>query len=355
VSIFTVDDSDGIERIAEQGFSKLGIREREDLEEWAIQEPRLLGEELLVISAEYANWEETRHRLDILAIDREGRLVVVELKRDRADENTDLQAIKYASFCSTLTAEDIQKDYRKFWSDRREDELSPEEVGATFADFLGKVAEEPVLTDEEEGWAELELDDQPRIILVASEFGKEVTSPVTWLIEEYGMDITCVELDAYEKGGRTLLTSEQVIPQREAEEFLAKRREKQRTQSGTRRGPALPVLLERGVLRPRDTVRFDPDRLPDDVDRDYDPEDDFWRVEVTGDTGLNDNVRWLYDGETYSVSGAASEILENLDTDRHTDVNGYVFFIHPEFEGRSLSDLRNSKVTAPERKTRSER
>jgi hypothetical protein len=42
------------------------------------------------------------------------RLVVVELKRDEADATTDLQALKYASYCATLTAGEIQRDYRSF-------------------------------------------------------------------------------------------------------------------------------------------------------------------------------------------------------------------------------------------------
>lgn len=83
-----------------------------------IENPEILGEELLVIQSEYANFEETSDRLDVLALDPEGKLMVVELKRDEADDTTDLQAIKYASYCATLTAEEVQKEYRTFWNGR---------------------------------------------------------------------------------------------------------------------------------------------------------------------------------------------------------------------------------------------
>jgi len=89
-----------------------------------------------VITSEYAGFEDTLDRLDVLALDRVGKLVVIELKRDRADKTTDLQGLKYAGFCSTLTAEDIQELYRKFHDRRNEDDLSPEEVGERFAEFL---------------------------------------------------------------------------------------------------------------------------------------------------------------------------------------------------------------------------
>jgi RecB family endonuclease NucS len=35
--------------------------------------------------------------LDVLGLDRDGRLVVVELKRDQAPDTVDMQALKYGS------------------------------------------------------------------------------------------------------------------------------------------------------------------------------------------------------------------------------------------------------------------
>jgi len=97
--LFSVEESgEKLEGLKEQDLSELGILERQDLQEWTIEQPRILGEDLLVITSEYANFEDTRDRLDILALDQAGKLVVVELKRDRADRTTDLQAIKYASY-----------------------------------------------------------------------------------------------------------------------------------------------------------------------------------------------------------------------------------------------------------------
>jgi hypothetical protein len=226
--IFSVDEeSKTAEPIKKSDFSELGILEENDIQEWAIDEPQLLGEDLLVISSEYSNFEDTRDRLDILALDNQGKLVVVELKRDQADKTTDLQAIKYAGYCATLTAEDIQKEYRKFHNEREDDEVTPEEVGEEFSEFL---IDEVVTTDD--GWVEFELDNKPRIVLAAGEYGTEVTAPVMWLIEEYGLDITCVKIQAYEKDGKTLLNSQQVIPPAEAEDYMTERREKSDNQGG---------------------------------------------------------------------------------------------------------------------------
>jgi Protein of unknown function DUF91. len=137
--LFSVDqETEELEHLSEQEFEQLDILEREHLQEWVIEEPQLLGEQLKMISSECAKFRDLRDRLDLLAIDLQGKLVVVELKRDKADRTTDLQALKYAGYCATLTAEEIQRDYQAFWTDRRNgDELSVEEVGKEFVEFNG--------------------------------------------------------------------------------------------------------------------------------------------------------------------------------------------------------------------------
>jgi hypothetical protein len=348
--IFSVDpETEDLDQLPVEEFSRLEISERDDLQEWVIEEPQILGEDLLVITSEYANFEDTRDRLDILALDPLGKLVVVELKRDRADRTTDLQAIKYASYCATLTADQIQQDYREFWRDRTGEPLTEEEVGQIFVDFLAEsVTDEVPLTDA--GWARFELDDKPRILLAAGSFGAEITSPVMWLIEEYGLEITCTRIEGYEHRGQILLNSQQVIPVAEAEEYMTKRREKQEKQESSRRKWALPVLLDRGVLIPGDQLIFAASQVPAEADRDWDPDDEYWQARVTGDTGQQDNVEWLYDGETYSFTGLSKQLLHDLvGRDRDKALNGYDYWTHPEFDQRTLSDLRNSKVTAPER------
>jgi len=345
--IFSIDrDSNELSQIREEAFAALDVLERRDFQEWVIDNPEILGENLLVIQSEYANFKETSDRLDILALDVDGKLVVVELKRDEADATTDLQAIKYASYCATLTAEDIQKEYRKFWNERGKD-YSPEKVGQHFTEFLdGSVYEE--ITDE--GWASFDLDDRPRILLAAGSFDIQVTAPVVWLTEEYDLDIKCVTMHAYKHEGELLLHSRQVIPIQEAEEYMAERSAKQKQKSSSqRRTRAIKVLLDRGVLVPRDIVVFNPDERPA-IEEENGWGDDFWKAEVTGKRG-NNNFEWLHDNEEYSATGLAMTVIETVTGERPNSLNGYEYLCHPDFDGRTLSDLRNSKVEAPERRS----
>ncbi len=77
--LFRIDGNGAVESVPNHKLAELGLRERDDLQEWVIDEPRILGEGLLVITSEYAGFEDTLDRLDVLALDREGKLVTNEL------------------------------------------------------------------------------------------------------------------------------------------------------------------------------------------------------------------------------------------------------------------------------------
>jgi len=59
--------------LSEKKFSELKFREREHLQEWLAKCPTALGEELLIIQKEFDGFDETRERLDLLALDKADR------------------------------------------------------------------------------------------------------------------------------------------------------------------------------------------------------------------------------------------------------------------------------------------
>lgn len=102
--LFLVDERHrSARRMIEARFSELALKERFDIQEWVLACPQLLGEDLLVITSEFDQFDRTSERLDLLAVDRYGKLVVVELKRTAVGTRADLQALRYAAYCSTLT------------------------------------------------------------------------------------------------------------------------------------------------------------------------------------------------------------------------------------------------------------
>lgn len=339
--IFRVDGDDHPESFHGQQFADLDMVEA-DIEELVVERPEILGEDLLVVASQYSKFDKTNDRPDVLAVDRSGKLVVVELKRDAADETTDLQAIKYASYLSTVTAKEIQEDYRQFWNERNEEELTPEDVGETFSEFL---SDDEIVPTTENGYADFSLDDKPRILLAAGSFGPEITTPVIWLQREYGLEATCVELQAYETDEGVFVLPRQVLPIAEAEEYMAKRRKKDEEQSDTgqsRAKPAINVLLEEDVVEEGDRVVFNESKIPADANREFDPDDEFWQAEITGELGRS-AIRWLETDEEHSVTGLAGEILERVTGESH-DVNGYSRWCHTDYDGQTLTELRRDRV-----------
>jgi len=64
-----------------------------------------------------------------------------------------------------------------------------------------------------------------RMILVAGNFRKEVTSTVMWMIN-HGISVQCFKATPYKYGEELLLDIEQIIPVKEAEEYLIKMADK---------------------------------------------------------------------------------------------------------------------------------
>ena len=71
-----------------------------------------MGEDLLIIQKEFSGFSDTNERLDLLALDRVGNLVIIENKLDDSGKDMTWQLIKYASYCSSLTKQEIIKIYQ---------------------------------------------------------------------------------------------------------------------------------------------------------------------------------------------------------------------------------------------------
>ena len=101
-------------RLEVKSFSSLGFTERHHLQEWLANEPDALGEELLIIQKEFDGFDDTRERLDLLALDKDGVLVIIENKLDDTGRDVVWQALKYASYCSNLSKPQLISIYQQY-------------------------------------------------------------------------------------------------------------------------------------------------------------------------------------------------------------------------------------------------
>ncbi|MEZ9198544.1 hypothetical protein [Shewanella sp. 10N.286.54.B9] len=203
-------------------FAEAGLHERRDLQVALKQNIEAIAPDCLVISEEFSDWEDSRRRIDLLAIDKNANLVVIELKRDETGDHMELQALRYAAMISNMTF-DKACDYFDRYIQAEGLELDARESILDFVDL-----DEASIDD---------FGNDVRIVLASADFGKELTTSVLWLRDKQ-LDITCVRLTPYQYNDDILINAEQIIPVPEAEEYQIKFRQKraeQRSESASGR------------------------------------------------------------------------------------------------------------------------
>jgi hypothetical protein len=286
-------------------FTEYSIWERTHIQEWVRQAPEVLGEELLVVSIEFDRFKQSADRLDLLALDRRGNLVVVELKRDGLAGYADLQALRYAAMVSTMTIEKLLPYFVQY--QRRH--LGQEEANT---DSSWELIQEFVTEAE----VFHELSNRPRIILCSENFSTELTTTVLWL-NQTELDITCVRIVPYKVGNQIVVVPTKIIPLQEAKQYLIdiELKEKNRDQPVGRSGrpDTFALLVEHGHLNIGDTILLR-DRLPSHVSAGLqaNPDSKMFEAKVLGKQGKSYMVQWAHDEQPYWLMSLTQTIFQHF-------------------------------------------
>lgn len=311
-----------------------GLREREDLQEWVIARPEILGPDVMVVAFEFDRWQDSRgdrqrDRLDVLGLDADGRLVLAELKRDRAPDTVEMQAIKYAAMASRFTEEDLVAHHARYLSLRRSLNVTEDEARAALVEHAGEL--------------DPELLRQPRIVLVAGAFMPSTSATVVWL-SEMGLDITLQRVQAYRTSDENVIvTVSQLFPVPDVEDFTispqrAEAAASQKRRRGRREQSTVVRLVRAGTIPDGTILTMRPvliDAESQESINDWIAEDPR-RSRATWLNSMRHPLRWEYDGQDYRPSAIAKQALqEGAGLDR--SVRGPAWWFTPE--GRSLTDL----------------
>ena len=187
-------DNNSLQKVETTTFNSEGILERQHLQAAIKQQIEVIAPNCIVISEEFSEWSGSQRRIDLLAIDKEGNLVVIELKRTETGEHMELQALRYAAMVSTLTFSRATEIYQKYLISIGSEENAENKL----KEFLD--------------WEEPQEDDfglDVRIILVSANFSKELTTSVMWL-NERNLDIRCVRLIPYKHQEQILISGNSI-------------------------------------------------------------------------------------------------------------------------------------------------
>lgn len=199
-------DNNFLTEVQKTNFLVEGIRERQHLQSALKEQIEIIAPNCLVIAEEFSEWSESQRRIDLLAIDKHANIVVIELKRNETGEFMELQAIRYASMVSTLTFQKAIEIFQRYLDLKNEGD----DAETKLLEFLG--------------WDEVKAEDfasDVRLVLVSSNFSKELTTSVMWL-NERDLNIRCVRLIPYKFENQIFVDVQQIIPLPEAESYQIK-------------------------------------------------------------------------------------------------------------------------------------
>jgi hypothetical protein len=159
--------------------AKLNLEAR--LEDWIAEDYRILGLDVLLIGRQIPT--AFGGRIDLLAIDSDGNLTIVELKRDKTPREIVAQTLDYASWVQDLTPKQIHEIAAQFLT-KSLDVAFSERFGLALPDVLNA---------------------SHRLVVVASELDESSERIIQYLVNQYGVDINAIFFNFFTDGGAELL------------------------------------------------------------------------------------------------------------------------------------------------------
>lgn len=241
-------------------FKELKIKEEHIEEFLRINIDAIFEDEtLLVVGKQVTNKENGRS--DLTAVDQDGNLVLIEIKRDVEDikqrrEPFEFQAIRYAAnYARIKTTDELVDKVFTSYIERYHDKFDLGELTAyelatrTLNDFL------------EKNNAINTFNLKQRIILIASSFDPQTLSAVAWLISN-NVDISCFKLGPMKIGDNYFIDIDRILPPPSLEDFYVEVDSRKKVVYSEKRNtpikraslPGMDRLFEWGIIKAGDIV-----------------------------------------------------------------------------------------------------
>lgn len=177
-------------------------KETEHLEGWIKTKPEILGTDILIIGEQVYT---KSGPLDFLAIDNNGNIVVVELKRDKLARVVLAQAIDYASDLST-------------WDIDKLSEVCMSYTGNSLEDHFAENFEDIQIDD-------LTINQTQRLLLVGFSIEESLNRMIEWLSSNFDLSVNAIILNYVKtSSGAELLSRTVTIPEEIAKEKTSKKK-----------------------------------------------------------------------------------------------------------------------------------
>lgn len=251
-------------KIEETTFSDLNMKES-DLEEMLRQNVDMLCEEevsMIIVGQQVRN--EKNGRSDLTAIDNDGNIVLIEIKRDKKDiehrkEAFEFQAIRYAANCASIKEIDelIQNVFAPYVEKHKEEFHSKYDRSLTSIEIAQREVKSFISAN-----GNPQFNRKQRIMLVASDFDDQTLSAVAWL-NSNNVDISCYQVLPLQMEDKTLIDVKKILPLEEYDDYYVKIANsssmsytKRESSDITKRSlPKIDKLMEWGIVKAGDQIK----------------------------------------------------------------------------------------------------
>ena len=186
--IWTIDSKDDLQEIKPSHLDQ-ELR----IQNWVEKDINIISGNLLVIGREVAT--DYNGYIDILCLDRQGDLVIVELKRDKTPREVTAQALDYASWVNDLSHNDITEIAENYFiTDKTLEEAFLEKFGEPLPEILNN---------------------NHRMLIIGSRIDSSTERIMNYLSENYGVGINAITFTFYEHAGKEYLSRNVLIEEEE--------------------------------------------------------------------------------------------------------------------------------------------
>ncbi|MBM7334675.1 MAG: endonuclease NucS domain-containing protein [Alcanivorax sp.] len=198
--IWRVNPATGNEIAAPRRLSTARLDDENQLEELIVRDVSILNADWLLIGRQVRTAFDKR--IDLLALDANGSVIIIELKRDKTPRDVVAQAIDYASWVETLEDSDLVDCYVDF---AHRHQLPNSSLDAAFQARFGL----PL--------SEVSLNESHQMVIVASELDASSERIINYLNNRHGVGINAVFFSAFSDGDQRYLSRAWMIDPQETQ------------------------------------------------------------------------------------------------------------------------------------------
>ncbi len=184
-----------------QALREIKLENEALLEQQIVKDISILNAHWLLIGQQVTT--DFGKKIDLLAVDASGSVIVIELKKDRTPRDVVAQAIDYASWVETLSSDRLSRIYAEFAGKQC---LSSQSLDEAFRQKFSSV-----LSDDD-------LNSSHQMVIVAAELDASTERIITYLNDKASVAVNAVFFSVFEDNGHQYLSRAWMIDPLETEE-----------------------------------------------------------------------------------------------------------------------------------------